>query len=664
MLDITPKPGHALGAYPQRDAPPVGFLESTMNVAAGPAVRRHRTRAAKGRAFLRDVDSTGKSLRDMSAAQLSRCTDALRAEMHRDGLRRDLSVRAFALVREVAGRTLGMRHFDCQIIGGWAILEGMLAEMDTGEGKTLTATLPACAAALAGIPVHVVTVNDYLATRDRELMAPLYAVLGIRAGVVTAELSDPAARRAAYACDVTYCTNKQLTFDYLRDRVAVGARRAPLYRTLDRLPGADSATSAPLLRGLCFAIVDEADSVLIDEARTPLKLSGQSGEALNAQIYRDAIGIAAELAAGTDYRVDPANGGLELLAAGQARSESLVHGIDPYFSSPRRRNAMIRDALVAQHLYDRDHHYMVRDGEVHIIDEYTGRAMPDRSWEMGLHQLIEAKEGLEITAPAKTLARITYQRFFRRYLKLGAISGTAREVSGELWSVYGLAVYRVPSNRPSRRQPLPMNIHVSNAEKWRDIAERAVSLRNVGRPVLIGTRTLAASETISALLTAAGVDHELLNARQDCHEAEIIARAGQAGQITVATNMAGRGTDIKLAEGIATAGGLHVIVAERNDARRIDRQLFGRCGRQGDPGSYEAVWSWSEDSFLKCAPRPVTWLANNIISGRIRVGIRLAKLVMRFAQYGTERGHARLRRSLLKHDQRLDDVMAFSGPVE
>jgi len=664
MREPIPRPGHALGAYPQRDTPPPGQLETNVQALLAPATRRGRDRPGKARRFLRDVNAAGDELRDLDARTLSQRVTELRGQLRRHGLRPDLSVAAFALVREFACRTLGMRHFDCQVVGGWAILEGMLAEMDTGEGKTLTATLPACTAALAGIPVHVITVNDYLAARDRDLMAPLFAALGIRAGVITGDEQDPAARRKAYACDVTYCTNKQVTFDYLRDRVTVGARRDPLYRRIDRVPGESRPEDSLLLRGLCFAIVDEADSVLIDEARTPLKLSGPTSDSLDASIYREAAEVAAQLEVNADYRIDAAAGEIGILESARQRIETLTEGLDPYFRSARRREAMIRQALIARHLFIRDRHYLVRDGEIHIIDEHTGRAMPDRTWEMGLHQLIEAKEGIEITSPAKTLARITYQRFFRRYMKLGAISGTAHEVRNELWSVYRLPVFRVPPNRPSQRAALATTIYPTDSAKYQDIVTRADAVRRTGRPVLIGTRSVAASEEISALLTQAGIEHEMLNARQDRREAEVIASAGRAGQITVATNMAGRGTDIKLDPGVAEAGGLHVIVAEYNDARRIDRQLYGRCGRQGDPGSFEALQSWCDESFTKCAPRPVKWLADNIISGRLRMESGISKAVMRLVQSATERKHARLRRRLLKQDQRLDEVFAFSGPVE
>ncbi len=664
MREHTGKPGHELGPYPQRDWQPAGVAERVARRMTGTAARAYRIRRAQAYRFLRQVNAAGGALRGLDARGLDVRAVDLRRQLHRHGLQPELVADAFAMVRELADRSLGMRHFDCQIIGGWAILQGMLAEMDTGEGKTLTATLPASVAAMAGIPVHIVTVNDYLAKRDRELMAPLYGILGVRSGVVAGDMHDSSARRAAYACDVTYCTNKQLAFDYLRDRVAIGDRRAPIYRRLDRLTYQDRSRQSTLLRGLCFAIVDEADSVLIDEARTPLKLSGKMDDPIDDCVYRQAMAIAEQLDDGTDYRVGDRSQGVTLLEPGRRRCDELAIGAHAYFRSERRREAMIRQALSARVLFSRDRNYLVRDGSVQIIDEHTGRTMPDRSWEMGLHQLLEAKEGLDISAPVKTRARITYQRFFRRYLRLGAMTGTAREVADELWSVYGLAVFRVPTNRPSRRTRMAPTIHRSEADKWRDIVDRARATRASGRPVLIGTRSVKSSELLSAELARAGIDHEVLNARHDRREADIIAGAGQRGRVTVATNMAGRGTDIRLGPTIADAGGLHVIAAEQNDARRIDRQLFGRCGRQGDPGTFEAVWSWEDENFRNCAPRPAKWVAKNLTSGNFRLGRRLGMLIMRLVQIEAERRHARSRRRLLKHDQRLDEVFAFGGPME
>jgi len=604
----------------------------------------------------------------MNAAQLASYSNGLRAQMKKAGLRPDLSARAFAVVREHADRTLNLRHYDCQVLGGWAILEGMLAEMDTGEGKTLTATLPACAAAFAGIPVHVITVNDYLAERDRELMLPLYSVLGIRSAAVTQSMQNPDDRRAGYGADITYCTNKQVTFDYLRDRVTIGARRDPLYRVLDKLNSApaqnDGKNDGLLLRGLCFAIIDEADSVLIDEARTPLKLSAPTDAGLDEDIYYQAVSAARELEIDVEFSVAVATGEVTLLESGEQRLEAILAGRNSYFDSRRRRNAIARQALIACHCFSLDRDYLVRDGEIQIIDEHTGRAMPDRSWELGLHQLIEAKEGLEVSRPAKTIARITYQKFFRRYHRVGAMSGTAQEVRDELWSVYELAVFRVPTNKPCIRKLLPPSVHVNESTKWQAIFERVVANRDQGRPVLVGTRSLVASETLSAMLAEGGVEHQVLNARNDREEAAIIALAGQSGRVTVATNMAGRGTDIKLGDDVAKAGGLHVIVAECNDAGRIDRQLHGRSARQGEPGSCETVVSWADGALKKCGPSPASYVANGVASGKLSLGLGFEGRVLRWLQAGTERRHARLRRALLKQDQRLDEIFAFSGSSE
>jgi len=660
------RPGHTLGSYPQSDPVVPSRLDDWLSAFTAPLQRGVRSSRSRAKQFLKVVNALGDELQGMTAAQLASYSDDLRAEMRKAGLRPDLSARVFAVVREYADRTLNLRHYDCQVLGGWAILEGMLAEMDTGEGKTLTATLPACAAAFVGIPVHVITVNDYLAERDCELMSPLYAVLGIRSAAVTQSMQSPDDRRAGYAAAITYCTNKQVAFDYLRDRVKIGARRDPLYRVLDKLKAAPATSDGDslLLRGLCFAIIDEADSVLIDEARTPLKLSAPTDTGLDEAVYRETISAARELEIDVDFNVAVATGEVTLLESGEQRIETILAGRNDYFDSRRRRNAIARQALIACHCFSLDQDYLVRDGEVQIIDEYTGRAMPDRSWELGLHQLIEAKEGLEISRPAKTIARITYQRFFRRYHRVGAMSGTAREVKNELWSVYELAVFRVPPNEPCMRKLIAPTIYVSESSKWQAILERVVANREQGRPVLVGTRTLGASETLSTLLTEAGVEHQVLNARNDREEAAIIELAGQSGRVTVATNMAGRGTDIRLGDDVAKAGGLHVIVAECNDASRIDRQIHGRSARQGEPGSCETVVSWADGALQKCGPGPARYVASGLASGRLGLSSGFEGCVLRWLQSSTERRHGRLRKALLKQDQRLDDVFAFSGSSE
>jgi preprotein translocase subunit SecA len=657
------RPGRKLGSYPERDFTPPNWLESAVSRMSGPVARRYRAGRLDEREFLQRVHREASTLEALDAVALSQRAVAARHALLSDGFVDEHCAVAFAIIREFAGRTLGMRHFDSQIVGGWAILRGMVAEMQTGEGKTLAATLPACTAAMAGIPVHIITVNDYLAGRDCESMGPLYKVLNLSVDAITADLHDPESRRKVYACDVAYCTNQAVAFDYLRDRVAMGHRRGGVYRNIDALQP-EATQVRLLLRGLCFGIVDEADSVLIDEARTPLKLSGPATNQIDRRTLSQALRFATQLENyGKGFRIDEARN-IELTENGTAYLSQLAVGLEGHWKSPRRRELMVRQALAAKLLYIKDQHYLVREGKVQIIDENTGRAMPDRSWEMGLHQMIEAKEQVEITDPAQSLARITYQRFFRRYLRLGAMTGTAREVAAELWSVYRLPVVSVSTHMPSRRRTFPTRLHRTADGKWRDVVARTRAIHQKHRAILIGTRSVEISEQLSELLTEAGLDHEVLNARQDRREAVIVEKAGQAGRITVATNMAGRGTDIILAPEVAEAGGLHVIATERNEARRIDRQLFGRCARQGDPGSVEAILSWEDGIMEFCGPGPILplarWLDSQVRGFTYWGGLAL----LRFAQWAIERRHARTRQNLLKQDQRLDDIFALSGPME
>jgi preprotein translocase subunit SecA len=557
-------------------------------------------------------------------------------------------------VREASVRAIGLRHFDVQLIGGWAMLRGMVAEMDTGEGKTLTATLAAATAALAGRAVHVITVNDYLAERDAAWMGPIYALLGLTVGCVR-QGQPPAERRAAYACDIAYCSNKEIAFDYLRDRLVLGGKPHPIAMRLGALSG-EGAGGRLLLRGLQFAIVDEADSVLVDEARTPLILSGMSDHSGEETLHRTALEIASELDA-ADYRTG--EDGVEISPAGLEKLERLAKPRGGLWIGPRRREQLVRQALTALHIFQRDKHYLVRDGKVVIVDEYTGRLMPDRSWERGLHQLIEIKEGCEVTAQRDTLARISYQRFFRRYVHLCGMTGTAAEVAGELWAVYRLRVARVPTNRPIRRTRHASR-HFGRAEaKWQAVVEAIAARSSAGQPVLIGTRSVGASEHLARLLQEKNLPFRLLNARQDRDEAEIVARAGERGCITVATNMAGRGTDIRLEPGVTELGGLHVIATELHDAARIDRQLYGRCGRQGDPGSYEAILAVDEDLVRSFLP-----LASEALGRFGRLPAWLGQAAFRLAQWRAERSHSRARRDLLDLDDYLGDTLAFSGRGE
>jgi len=604
---------------------------------------------------------------EAQAAQVHRASDAalalevaeLREKLHAEGLRNPLVVRAFVLIRELAERTLGQRHFDVQLLGGLVLLKGMLAEMETGEGKTLTATLAAGTAALAGIPVHVVTVNDYLAARDAGAMGPLYRALGLRVGVVV-HGKTPQERRAAYACDVTYCTNKEVAFDYLRDRIVLGNHSENLRLKLERLRGAKGRTARLVMRGLHFAIVDEADSVLIDEARTPLIISGAENGIDEHRWADEALNLAESLVRGEHYRIFYDERRIEIAGSGYDRIAELGENLGGLWCSRIRREESVRQALTALHLFERGVQYLVRNEKVEIVDEYTGRIMPDRTWTEGLHQLIEAKEDVPVSERKAPLARISYQRFFRRYQRLAGMTGTAREVASELWAVYRLPVISVPTNRPVQRVDRPGSVAPTLDDKMRTIVERAAALSATGRPVLIGTRSVAASEVLSGRLTAAGINHVVLNAAQDDREAEIIAAAGQPGHVTVATNMAGRGVDISLADGVVEQGGLYVILSERHDAGRIDRQLIGRCGRQSDPGTSEAILSLEDPLLDVLAWR--WWRHLGRLPGRF--GPRLAALLFRIAQRRAERVHSRMRRALLRADQQLGRLLAFTGEME
>jgi preprotein translocase subunit SecA len=650
------------GAYAEQRPACDGRIEQFCAGLVGPLTRGLQVRRLELQQFSQRVAARGDVLKDISARQLRDSAGDMRARLRQEGLQMDAVAQAFALIREAAARSVGMRHFDVQVMGGWILLNGMIAEMDTGEGKTLTATLPACAAALAGVPVHVVTVNDYLAKRDAELMQPVYQALGLRVGLVTAG-QDSEERRQAYARDVTYCTNKELVFDYLRDRIVLGRKTGHIQLRLEQLAGQSSRLSRLLLRGLHFAIVDEADSVLIDEARTPLIIARGADDAADRRRYQAALSLAAEFEVGQDFVIESRERTVRLTESGCARLMVLNGDCAKLGDNRWQREELVRQALTAQHLMQRDTHYLVKDNKVQIIDEYTGRIMADRSWEHGLHQLIEAKEGCDLTRTNEPLARISYQRFFRRYHRLAGMTGTGREVRGELWSVYRLAVLSVPTNHPARRRHAGDSIYETAQAKWQAVLARVSDLRRQDRPILIGTRSVAASEHLSALLTNAGIPHRVLNARQDDEEAAIIARAGEPGQVTVATNMAGRGTDIRLAPGIAERGGLHVIATERHEARRIDRQLFGRCGRQGDPGSYEMILSLEDELVTVHCNALLGWLGDTIHRSRL-ISPWLGKMTLRAAQRAAERLHWRIRRDLLRVDEQLETALAFSGRFE
>ena len=646
--------GFVGGSYPERDDKPLSKLERAIMAARFYAGKFENRRSGLMR-IVDAVNACSPEIDSLDDAGLLTSASALRPRLRKDGVTNtELTAQAFAVIREAARRTISMRHFDVQLVGAWAMLNGMLSEMETGEGKSLTATLVAGTAGLAGHAVHVITVNDYLAERDAEMMAPVYAMLGLTVSFAKQGM-DPESRKAAYRSDVTYCSNKEIAFDYLRDRLVLGGKARAIASKLVKLEN-ERQTQPLLLRGLQFAIVDEADSVLVDEARTPLILSAEVKHGGEITVYHQALELARQLT-DSDYR--STDDGIVITDAGRDRLAELAEDMKGVWAGPRRREQLVRQALTALYRFERDKHYLVRDEKVVIVDEYTGRLMPDRSWERGLHQLIEIKEECEVTGRRDTLARISYQRFFRRYVHLCGMTGTASEVASELWNVYGLRVARVPTNKPNRRTRYANRYFGRAEEKWKAVVRRIEEHRASGRPVLIGTRSVAASEQLASILDAEGLPYNLLNARQDKYEAEIVARAGEPGCITVATNMAGRGTDIKLASGVGVKGGLHVIATELHDSGRIDRQLFGRCGRQGDLGSCEAILAVEDDLVTNQLGRAARYLSGLGVMPRW-----LGAPVFSAAQSRAERTHSRMRRDLVDMDEHVDTMLAFSGRGE
>lgn len=598
------------------------------------------------------VADQAKALAEVSDAALRDHADKLRGQLRSDGLTRMLIAESFALVHEAIRRHLGIALHPVQVMGGWVLVGGMLAEMATGEGKTLTASLAAATAALAGMPVHVITVNDYLAARDAEQLGPIYRALGLSVGCVLEEQEEPE-RRAAYNADITYVTGKEVAFDYLRDRLTLEGQPGFGSRALDRLFEASGARLR--LRGLGFAIVDEADSVLIDEARTPLIIANRDGTG-DEMDYRAALQIAAALQPEQHFFLRDRRAA-SLTDAGREELGARAAGLDGLLRYRRAREEIIEQALSALHTYRRDREYILREGKVEIVDEYTGRVAEGRHWERGLHQLIEAKEEVPPTPRDRTAARTTYQSFLRRYLHLSGLTGTAAEHTSEFWGIYGLAVVRIPTNRPVRRTCFGHTLYTEEAARWDAVAVAAAQRAAAGQPVLIGTRSVAASEELSRRLNARGREHTILNARQDRNEAEIVAQAGGAGRITVATNMAGRGADIRLGPNVAGLGGLHVIMTEYHESPRIDRQLIGRAARQGDPGSWEAIVSLDDLLFDVQVPGLVR-LVRALGLIRWRGTPRLLRLA---GQHVAERKHARERRAVLRAERQSARILAFAG---
>ena len=523
--------------------------------------------------LLREINNLEPAMTALNDEELKAKTPYFREKLKNGFSLDDILTEAFATAREASRRTLGMRPFDVQIIGGIALHEGKIAEMKTGEGKTLAATMPLYLNALEGKGCHVVTVNDYLARRDAEWMGPIYKFLGLTVGVIIHALDDPE-RREAYHCDITYGTNNEFGFDYLRDNMKF---------TLDDY----------VQREFNYAIVDEVDSILIDEARTPLIISGPSEESTDK--YYKINQIIPRLKKDKDYSIEEKSRTVVLTEDGVAHVEKLLNVQNLY--EPRNIEIVhhVNQALRAHTLFKRDVDYLVKDGQVVIVDEFTGRVMPGRRYSDGLHQALEAKENVKIERENQTLASITFQNYFRMYKKLAGMTGTADTEAAEFKKIYNLDVLVIPTNMPMIREDHNDLIYKTEREKINAVIGEVKTLNKERRPVLIGTISIEKSEMLSKHLLRAGIKHHVLNAKNHEKEAEIVAQAGQAGMVTISTNMAGRGTDIKLGEGVAEVGGLHILGTERHESRRIDNQLRGRSGRQGDRGSSRFYLSLEDD---------------------------------------------------------------------
>lgn len=641
------------GVYVERLSEPAHKVEGWLRFWVA---RLKSEKARRTDRFVGAVDALGDKLKVADDEEVRRTLWHAAALMRREGMCDQALAQAFAAIREASGRTLGKRHHDVQLLAGRVLLRGQIAEMATGEGKTLAGTLAVCAAAAAGAFVHVVTVNDYLAQRDAEENLPLFEFFGFSVGTVEQDMSI-SDRQAIYGRHVVYVSNKELTFDYLKDRIGFGATLDAQLK-LSRM-GASGGRSSPILRGLHVAIVDEADSVLIDEARTPLIISETIPDDLDPSVYAKALEVADGLEADVHYRFGHGRD-VWLTDAGELFLESVLSAAEGVWRSHLWRRELVNKALSALHGFRKDEHYIVADDKVQIVDEFTGRVMPDRTWERGLHQMIECKEGCEITGQRRTLSQTTYQRFFGRYLLLCGMTGTAREIRAELRQVYDLSVVRIPTFRPSRRQHLPSQVFATSSERWQAVATRAAEMAAQGRSVLVGTRSVEASEVLSEHLGSLDVPHVVLNARQDQEEAAAIAQAGRPGAITVATNMAGRGTDIRLDASVESKGGLHVILTEFHESARVDRQLFGRAARQGNPGSVEAMVSLEDELFRQYAPvvsqrLALVWL------GKFRWSQKGFASFVAAVQGRAERRNRRIRLDTIARDQKWQRSLGFVG---
>jgi preprotein translocase subunit SecA len=605
------------------------------------------------------ADASKASLNALSDDALDAQIIAIREVFARRTHKPEHVVTAMSLVREAARRELGEEPYPVQMMGALGLFHGQIVEMVTGEGKTLTASIAAVLLAWLRKPVHVITVNDYLAQRDADSRAPLFRRCGLLGGAILDEV--PNDRRAMiYRQPIVYTTQKELVADWLRDLLRLGRVTDPvttrwLAETKGNVPhGLGGDATQVLVPGLAVAVVDEIDAVLIDEAVTPLIIAQPRGEDPQSALYERARDIALQLNIKNHFTIQNAKRQAKLTDDGRDQIEHLL-GPDehPVWRALRRREELVEQALVAEHCYHLAEQYQLVEEKVVIVDEYTGRFMPDRQWQHGLHQAVEAKHRLKITADRDTLASMSFQRFFKQYPHLCGMTGTAADARPELETTYRLPVRIIPTHRPLKRVLMDPLIFVTSDQKWDAIVREVQQMHQQGRPVLVGTRSIDASEKLASLLKLASIPHQVLNAVHHKAEAQIVSTAGQRGAVMVATNMAGRGTDIKLDPGVRELGGLHVILTERHTSRRVDRQLFGRSGRQGDPGSARAITSLEDDLLVKYVPT-ASRVMRQRFAGRSTPLPGWVDRLFGVAQARAQRQAARSRAQVLKHDEELD----------
>jgi preprotein translocase subunit SecA len=636
-------------------------LDAAVNRLIGAYCRRDKVREEL-RLQAEQVDAQAAQWKDLTNHHLQERLLEFREGFRRGGKAADeVLLPALAAIREAADRQLGLRPYVVQLMGALALQRGCLAEMATGEGKTLTAGLAAVLSGWTRRPCHIITVNDYLVTRDAEWLTRLYHFCGVGVGTVTAPMNQ-AERQKGYGRDVTYVTSKELLADFLRDRIRLTGLIHPTRRLIRRMLAPQAfANDGLVLRGLHTAIVDEADSVLIDEAVTPLIISAPHKNEMLRDVAMMAQDIVGPLEADRDYRVDLRYREVELSDEGLKKVESRCTSLPGLWNGRERRTELIKQALVAREFFLRGKQYIIDNGKVVIVDEFTGRPMPQRTWRQGMHQAIEAKEGLAVSDPSETIARLSFQRFFRFFHRLAGMTGTAREASAEFWQIYQLPVITIPTNEPCIREKWPDRIFSDEESKWDAVADEVQRIHKTGRPILVGTRSVAASERLAAMLTLRGLDFKLLNASQQAEEASIIAMAGEAGRITIATNMAGRGTDIKLGHGVVEMGGLHVLGTERHESGRVDRQLCGRAARQGDPGSAQMFVSVEDELIRRYLYRPLQSHVQNLVRRKGPAWEPVAKGAFELAQGHAQRVAFRQRQSVLRMDDWMEDALSFAG---